>query len=287
MTLESINCQNCGAPLSNLSILADIKCDYCGAHKHDENYINERFDALKEKDSNQSLSIIKVRLDSGRYKEAIDLVTDNLKTNAKCVEAWGILANCRINTMSISNFKNNLTSIEECLIHIKNLDKDNYHNFFSEIHEKIIEHSKNLADEYIGVAKKRYLTYAVDNKTIAIQKAKENILLCTNMIYSIHKLDNESQVMNLKSAILMLYAINSIDSIKNLQRFKEFKNESTKVVNDALEKDNNRVIHILKKLNLGYDIKVILKGKNSASKTLRNFFICLAITFIIVIMLGI
>ena len=152
-----MKCSSCGASVENISNKSTYKCEYCGSYNYDEKYIEQRFAKLNPTKAIEILGVAKVRFASARYDEAVELITESLKENNDCVEAWACLAACRIYTLSTSNFDKNIKSIEQCMIKIKNLDNEHFQEFFIEIHQKLLEKTLKLSVEWIQKSSKVYV----------------------------------------------------------------------------------------------------------------------------------
>ena len=74
-----MKCNTCGASIENTANRSSYKCEYCGSYNYDENYIEKRFESLNLTKANEVLNIAQLRYKSGRYDEAIELITESLK----------------------------------------------------------------------------------------------------------------------------------------------------------------------------------------------------------------
>jgi len=282
-----MKCKTCGASIENTANRSSYKCEYCGSYNYDEKYIEKRFESLNLTKANEVLNIAQLRYKSGRYDEAIELITESLKENNDCVEAWGILASCRINTLNTGNFDKNLISIEECMIKIKNLDPDSSKDFFVEIHEKLLAKTLIISTEHINKSSKVYDAYASTDKNRAIDSAVKYSLLAISMITNAHKINQEFTEPSIKASIYILFTIFSKEEIVNDPRFLEYKENSQKIVQDAIEKNVESTNQLIKSIGLDPNtIKRYLKNKmtkdtNKISK--GRYFLYFIIIFIVII----
>ena len=76
-----MNCTSCGASIENTSNKSSYQCEYCSSYNYDEKFIEERFANLNPTKANEIFGVAQVRFQSGRYDEAIDLLTESLKEN--------------------------------------------------------------------------------------------------------------------------------------------------------------------------------------------------------------
>ena len=288
-----MKCNSCGASVENKSNKSSYKCEYCGSYNYDEKYIEQRFANLNPTKANEILGVAQVRFKSGRYEEAIELITESLKENNDCVEAWACLAACRIYTLSTSNFDKNIKSIEQCMIKIKNLDNEHFQEFFIEIHQKLLEKTLKLSVEWIQKSSKVYVAYESTNINKAKESAGHYSLLAINMINKAHQINNEFTEPSVKASIYILFAIFNLEALKDDPRFDDFKSNAQDVVQSALTKNKDSTEHLITYLGLspstvfGY-LKNKPIAKNPKSKSggggKKWFYIIAAILIILYLM---
>ena len=263
-----MNCTSCGASVENTSNKSSYKCEYCGSYNYDEKYIEQRFANLNPTKANEIFGIAQVRFKSGRYEEAIELITESLKENNDCAEAWGCLAACRIYTINTANFDKNIISIEECMLKIKNLDSEHSEEFFIEIHEKLLEKTFKLSEEWIRKSRKVYQAYESTNAAKAMNSASAHILTAVNMINTAHRINDEFTEPSVKGSIYTLVAIFNMKTLKDDPRFDDFKSNAQDVVQSALAKNKDSTEQLI--TNLGLSPSTVfgyLKGKSIAKTT--------------------
>ena len=260
-----MKCSSCGASVENISNKSTYKCEYCGSYNYDEKYIEQRFANLNPTKAIEILGVAKVRFASARYDEAVELITESLKENNDCVEAWACLAACRIYTLSTSNFDKNIKSIEQCMIKIKNLDNEHFQEFFIEIHQKLLEKTIKLSEEWIQKSSKVYVAYASTNINKAKESAGHYSLLAINMINKAHQINNEFTEPSVKASIYILFAIFNLDELKEDPRFNNFKSNAQDVVQSALTKNETSTNKLI--TNLGLTPSVVLSYLKNKSKS--------------------
>jgi len=283
-----MNCTSCGASIENTSNKSAYKCEYCGSYNYDEKYIEQRFANLNLSKANEILEIAQVRFNSGRYKEAIELITESLKENNDCVEAWGSLAVCRIYTLKTANFDKNISSIEQCMFKIKKLDSEHSKEFFIEIHEKLLEKTLELSEEWVTKSRKVYRAYESTNINKAKERAVSHSLLAINMINKAHQINNEFTEPSVKASIYMLHAIFNFPPLRDDPRFDDFKSNAQDAVQSALTKNKASTNQLITNLGLspiavfGY---MKQKGKTTTGQDIQDerlgFFVIAIIIFVI------
>ena len=290
-----MNCTSCGASVENTSNKSSYKCEYCGSYNYDEKYIEQRFANLNPTKANEIFEVAQVRFKSGRYEEAIELITESLKENNDCVEAWASLAACRIYTLNTANFDKNIISIEQCMFKIQNLDSEHSEEFFIEIHEKLLKKTIKLSNEWIQKSKKVYKAYESTDANKAKQSAGNYCLLAVNMINTAHQINNEFTDPSVKASICILFAIFNLEALKDDPRFDDFKSNAQDVVQSALTKNKDSTEQLITNLGLspstvfGY-LKNKPIAKNPKSKSggggKKWFYIIAAILIILYLMGG-
>ena len=288
-----MNCTSCGASVENTSNKSSYKCEYCGSYNYDEKYIEQRFANLNTTKANEIFGIAQIRFKSGRYEEAIELITESLKENNDCVEAWGSLAACRIYTLNTANFDKNIISIEQCMFKIQNLDSEHSKEFFIEIHEKLLEKTLKLSEEWVRKSHKVYKAYESTDLNKAKQSAGNYSLLAVNMINKAHQINDEFTGPSVKASIYILYAIFNLEVLKKDPRFDDFKLNAQNVVQSALAKNKDSTEQLITNLGLspstvfGY-LKNKPIAKNPKSKSggggKKWFYIIAAILIILYLM---
>ncbi len=245
-----MKCKTCGASLENTANRSSYKCEYCGSYNYDEKYIEKRFENLNLSKANEVLNIAQLRYKSGRYEEAIELITESLKENNECVEAWAVLASCRILTLNTGNFDKNLVSIEESMIKIKKLDPNSSKDYFIEIHEKLLDKTLRISNEHINKSISVYNAYSSTDKNKAINSAVKYSLLAITMITNAHKINQEFTEPSIKASIYILFTIFSNKEILNDQRFTVHKENAQKIVSQAMTKNLDSTNQLIKSLGL-------------------------------------
>ena len=260
-----MNCTSCGASIENTSNKSSYQCEYCSSYNYDEKFIEERFANLNPTKANEIFGVAQVRFQSGRYDEAIDLLTESLKENNDCVEAWGCLAICRVMTLTTGNFDKNVSSIELCMIKIKNLDADNTEEYFIEIHEKLLEQTLKLSKVWINKSTKSYRAYESTQPIKAKNSAGKKILEAVSMIDRAHHVNQEFNEPSVKASIYTLFAIFNISALKNDPAFTKFKLNAQEVVQSALTKNKDSTNQLI--TNLGLMPSTIYSYLNNKSIT--------------------
>jgi len=245
-----MKCKTCGASLENTANRSSYKCEYCGSYNYDEKYIEKRFENLNLSKANEVLNIAQLRYKSGRYEEAIELITESLKENNECVEAWAVLASCRILTLNTGNFDKNLVSIEESMIKIKKLDPNSSKDFFIEIHEKLLDKTLKISNEHIDKSITVYNAYSSTDKNKAINSAVKYSLLAITMITNAHKINQEFTEPSIKASIYILFTIFSNKEILNDERFTVHKENAQQIVSQAMTKNLDSTNQLIKSLGL-------------------------------------
>ena len=245
-----MKCNTCGASLENTANRSSYKCEYCGSYNYDEKYIEKRFENLNLSKANEVLNIAQLRYKSGRYEEAIELITESLKENNECVEAWAVLASCRILTLNTGNFDKNLVSIEESMIKIKKLDPNSSKDFFIEIHEKLLDKTLKISNEHIDKSITVYNAYSSTDKNKAINSAVKYSLLAITMITNAHKINQEFTEPSIKASIYILFTIFSNKEILNDERFTVHKENAQQIVSQAMTKNLDSTNQLIKSLGL-------------------------------------
>jgi tetratricopeptide (TPR) repeat protein len=245
-----MNCTSCGASIENTSNKSSYQCEYCSSYNYDEKFIEERFANLNPTKANEIFGVAQVRFQSGRYDEAIDLLTESLKENNDCVEAWGCLAICRVMTLTTGNFDKNVSAIELCMIKIKNLDADNTEEYFIEIHEKLLEQTLKLSKVWINKSTKSYRAYESTQPLKAKSRAGKQILEAVSMIDRAHHVNSEFKEPSIKASIYTLFAIFNINALKNDPAFTKFKLNAQEIVQSALTKNKDSTNQLITNLGL-------------------------------------
>ena len=264
-----MNCTSCGASIENTSNKSSYQCEYCSSYNYDEKYIEARFANLNPTKANEIFGIAKVRFQSGRYDDAIELLTESLKENNDCAEAWGSLALCRVMTLTTGNFDKNVSSIELCMSKIKSLEVEDSEAYFIEIHEKLLEKTLELSRVWITKSSKSYNAYISTDPEKAKTRAGMQILEAVKMIDRAHHVNNEFSGTSVKASIYTLFAIYNIDAIKNDPKFENFKMSAQKVVQSALLKNEESTNQLINNIGLkpsqvrGYLKKIKNDSKNS------------------------
>ena len=283
-----MTCTSCGASLEKISNEASYKCEYCGSYNYDEEYIEQRFANLNTTKANEILGVAKVRFTSGRYEDAIELITESLKENNDCVEAWATLALCRIHTVSTTNFEKNKKSIEQCMLKIKGLDNEHSQEMFLEIHQKLLEKTLKLSEDWIYKSKKAYSAYESTAPDRAKESAIRHIVLAINMINDAQQISKEYSEPSVKASIYILIAIFHLDQLKDDARLNDFKSDAQDVVQSAFTKNETSTKQLI--TNLGITPSVVLgylknkpnaKIKKSGGK--KWLFILAVIVILIII----
>lgn len=268
-----MNCTSCGASIENTSNKSSYQCEYCSSYNYDEKYIEARFANLNPTKANEIFGIAKVRFQSGRYDDAIELLTESLKENNDCAEAWGSLALCRVMTLTTGNFDKNVSSIELCMSKIKSLEVEDSEAYFIEIHEKLLEKTLELSRVWITKSSKSYNAYISTDPEKAKTRAGMQILEAVKMIDRAHHVNNEFSGTSVKASIYTLFAIYNIDAIKNDPKFENFKMSAQKVVQSALLKNEESTNQLINNIGLkpsqvrGYLKKIKNDSKNSGVKS--------------------
>jgi len=260
-----MNCTSCGASIENTSNKSSYQCEYCSSYNYDEKYIEERFANLNPTKANEIFGVAQVRFQSGRYDEAIELLTESLKENNDCVEAWGCLAICRVMTLTTGNFDQNVSSIELCMIKIKNLNENDAEVYFIEIHEKLLEQALKLSKVWINKSTKSYRAYESTQPVKAKNRAGKQILEAVKMIDRAHHVNSEFSEPSVKASIYTLFAIFNISVLKNDTAFTEFKLNAQEVVQSALTKNKDSTNQLI--TNLGLNPSTINGYLNNKSIT--------------------
>ena len=288
-----MKCSSCGASVENISNKSTYKCEYCGSYNYDEKYIEQRFAKLNPTKAIEILGVAKVRFASARYEEAVELITESLKENNDCVEAWASLAACRIYTLSTSNFENNIKSIDQCMLKIKDLDNEHSQEFFLEIHQKLLEKTLKLSEEWIHKSAKIYSAYESTDPHRAKERAGRYIVLAIKMINDAHQINNKFTEPSVKASIYILVAIFHLDQVKDDARLNDFKSDAQDVVQSALTKNETNTKKLI--TNLGLTPSVVLsylKNKLNTKKKTKKLggkkwlFIFAAIVIFIIIIVN-
>tara|TARA_B110000008_G_C16891456_1_gene532957 strand:+ start:161 stop:1054 length:894 start_codon:yes stop_codon:yes gene_type:complete len=262
-----MNCTSCGASIENTSNKSSYQCEYCSSYNYDEKYIEARFANLNPTKANEIFGIAKVRFLSGRYDDAIELLTESLKENNDCAEAWGSLALCRVMTLTTGNFDKNVSSIELCMSKIKSLEVNDSEAYFIEIHEKLLEKTLDLSRVWISKSSKSYRAYESTDPEKAKKRAGMQILEAVKMIDRAHHVNNEFSGTSVKASIYTLFAIYNLEVMKNDQRFEDFKLNAQKVVQSALQKNEESTNQLVTNLGLTpKEVRGYLKNIKTNSK---------------------
>jgi len=283
-----MTCTSCGAAVENTASKSSYKCEYCGSYNYDEKYIEQRFASLNPTKAIEILGVAKVRFSSGRYEEAIELITESLKENNDCVEAWATLALCRIHTLSTTNFKNNVKSIEQCMLKIKDLDNEHPQEYFLEIHQKLLEKTLKLSEEWILKSAKVYSAYESTDPNRAKESAVRCIVFAIEMINDAHQINNEFTEPSVKASITILIAIFHLDQLKDDPRLNDFKLNAQDVVQSALTKNETSINTLI--TNLGLTPSAVLgylENKSQVKKKSggKKWSIILGVIVIIIIII--
>ncbi len=245
-----MNCTSCGASIENTSNKSSYQCEYCKSYNYDEKYIEERFANLNPTKANEIFGVAQVRFQSGRYDEAIELLTESLKENNDCVEAWGSLAICRVMTLTTGNFDKNVSSIELCMIKIKTLEENDAEAYIIQIHEKLLEKTFDLSIVWINKSTETYRSYLSTNPEKGKNRAGKQILKAVKMIDRAHNVNQEFSEPSVKASIYTLFAIFNIRSLINDTAFGEFKMRAQVVVESALSKNKDSTNQLITNLGL-------------------------------------
>ena len=288
-----MNCKTCGASFDNTGNKTSYKCEYCGSYNYDEKFIEKRFENLNISKANEVLNVAQLRYKSGRFEEAIELITESLKENNECVEAWGILASCRIYTLNTGNFDKNIISIEECMRKIKKLDEDSSKEFFIEIHEKLLEKTLKLSTQHISKSVSVYDAYATTDVIKAKNSAIKYNLIAINMINTAHKINQEFTEPSVKASIYVLFAIFNNKELANEESFTSHKENAQKVLSNAYDKSEESTNQLIQSLGLEVkNVKKYLKNKTPIKKQkkkggfFKKFLITIIVIFIILVVIA-